>query len=73
MEAAACGLILRTKVSKETKVSDTMVLLRLLNYQKALTGGYHRLCYWQNPQPAVRFQDILFSLGTLQTPAVVLI
>ncbi len=31
------------EVSKETKISDTMVLLRLFDYQGALTVRYHRL------------------------------
>jgi len=31
------------EVSKETKISDTMVLLRLFDYQVALTVRYHRL------------------------------
>ena len=36
--------MLRTEVSKEAKISDTMVLLRLFNYQGALTVRYHRQC-----------------------------
>ena len=35
--------MLRTEVLKETKISDTMVLLRLFDYQGALTVRYHRL------------------------------
>ena len=34
--------MLRTEVLKETKISDTMVLLRLFDYQGALTVRYHR-------------------------------
>ena len=62
--------MLRTEVLKETKISDTMVLLRLFDYQGALTVRYHRQrSFYRRRLFAAYFlfELVIATIGTIAT------
>ena len=56
--------MLRTEVSKEAKISDTMVLLRLFDYQGALTVRYHRLRSFYRRRLFAAYKGLVKKQGT---------
>ncbi len=59
--------MLRTEVLKETKISDTMVLLRLFDYQGALTVRYHRQRSFYRRRLFAAYETIAVILGHSDT------